>query len=397
MNPISFSRGRRQLMLGLAGGAAALALPTVARSAGQTAAGWTFEALHGFTWSEGSRAVGSLNFGRNGMLYGVHAAGGEQGLGTLFRWNPSDGSFGVVQHFAYSDSGPSAPESGLVTGQDGQLWGTSSFGGEAFRGTIYTVDDYETVTMRCEFAGDSNLFMPQGALLETRPGRFHGTTGDSVFRFDSRNGKVKELYRFNGDVDGRGCDAALVLGPDGRLYGVNSFGGPGNKGTLFRLNLDGSGFEVVKTMTQAMDGQGLSQPLLLASDGYFYGCASSGGAFNRGVVFRLFANGGAYQVMHHFAGGDNDGAYPRCALVEGPDGALYGTTVEGGAAPQSYGTIFRMARNGKVKLLHRFDANGAGGGTPVGALRFGADGWLYGTNQSGGVGHAGVLYRLRAG
>jgi uncharacterized repeat protein (TIGR03803 family) len=388
---IPHSLSRRQAMLGLAGATAALALP---RAALAGPAGWTFEALHGFTWEEGARAVGSPTFGTNGMLYGLHASGGQQGLGTLYRWSPGDGSFAVLENFEYSDSGPSAPESGLVLGHDGMLWGTSSFGGEAFRGTIFTVDAYEQVAMRCEFTGDNNLFSPQGALVEGRPGVFYGTTRDSVYRFNAGTGKVKEIHRFVGS-EGRGCESALVFGPDGRLWGTNPFGGTNDKGTIFRLNTDGSGFEVVKALGQAFDGSGPGGSLLRASDGHLYGVTSGGGAFGRGVAYRVTASGG-FTVLHHFAGGDNDGAYPRCALVEGPDGALYGTTVEGGHAPQSYGTVFRMTRKGKLNLLHRFDGTGAGGATPVGALCFGPDGWLYGTNQSGGVGNAGVLYRLHA-
>lgn len=393
MDHSPFSPGRRRLVVGAAVGAATLGLSHPALAA-RTAAGWTFEALHGFTWAEGSRAVGSLRFGANGLLYGVHAAGGEQGLGTLFRWSPTDGSFAVLQHFAYSDSGPSAPESGLVLGSDGQLWGTSSFGGATFRGTIYTLDGDEQVTMRHEFGVGDQLWSPQGALVEGPAGIFHGTTREAVYRFNVTTARVKEIHRFRDGLDGRGCESALVHGPDGRMYGVNPFGGSGNKPTIFCLNPNGSGFQVLKTLTQPMDGAGLGEPLLFARDGWFYGCASSGGAFNRGVAFRV-STAGQYEVIHHFAGGDNDGAYPRCALVEGPGGALYGTTVEGGDAPQSYGTIFRMTRSGKVKLLHRFSGSGTDGATPVGTLRLGADGWLYGTNQSGGGSHTGVLYRLR--
>lgn len=392
MTPHPFSARRRQLLLGAAAGAATLALPPAARAA-RTAAGWAFEALHGFAWEEGARAVGSVVF-RNGLLYGVHASGGEQGLGTLFRWSPQDGSFAVLQHFAYSDSGPSAPESGLVLGSDGRLWGTSSFGGANFRGTVYAVDEYDQVAMQCEFGVGNTLFSPQGALLEGKPGRYHGTTREAVYRFDAAKGRAEELHRFRNGVDGSGCESALVHGPDDMLYGANPFGGAGNKPTLFRLRPGGGGFQVLKTLSQLGEGAGLGEPLLAAADGWLYGCASGGGAFNRGVVFRLSPTG-VYEVLHHFAGGSNDGAYPRCALVQGPDGAFYGTTVEGGDAPQSYGTIFRMSRSGKVRLLHRFDANGPGGATPVGALCFGPDGWLYGTNQSGNGAHSGTLYRLR--
>ena len=388
-----FAPNRRQTLLALAAGASAALGLGHSALARQVAAGWSSEALHGFTWSEGSRAVGSPVFGPDGALYGVHAMGGERGLGSVFRWSPYDGSFAMLHHFDYTDVGPAEPEAGLIVGSDGLLWGTSLFGGALFRGTIYTLALDGTVTVRAEFGETSTMSMPQGALVEGRPGRFYGTTGASVYRFDAARGKLKELYRFNNATDGSGSDAALVFGADGKLYGCNPNGGSQGHGTLFRINTDGTDFKVLKALDGKWEGSGLGSPLLLASDGMFYGCASGGGVFSRGVVFRLGADG-LYEVLHHFAGGSNDGAYPRAALVEGPDGALYGNTVEGGDAPQSYGTVYRMTKRGKLSLLRRLKENGADGTTPVGALCFGSDGQLYGTDQSGGGGGTGVLYRL---
>jgi uncharacterized repeat protein (TIGR03803 family) len=387
--------GRRQALLGLAALGTTPWLGSIARAGGVAPAGtWPAEVLHGFTWSEGSRAVGTPVFGPDGALYGIHALGGERGLGTLFRWSSADG-FSMVRHFDYADGGPAEPEAGLIVGSDGVMWGTSMFGGTTFQGTIYSVSTDGTVTVRAEFDSSLGMNFPQGALLEGKPGRFYVTTANGVYRFDSRNSKLKVLYRFDGTHDGGGSTAALVRGPDGKLYGTNAQGGKLGHGTLFRLDADGSNFEVLKPLDGKWEGSGLGHPLLLASDGNFYGCTSGGGVFNRGVVFRISLKGHHYEVLHHFAGGSNDGSYPRCALVEGADGALYGNTVEGGAAPQSYGTVFRMTKRGKLSLIHRFSENGDTGATPVGALCFGPDGELYGTNQSGGTGHAGVLHCLR--
>jgi len=326
-----------------------------------------------------------------GAVYGVHAAGGERSLGTLYRWS-SDLGFSVLHHFDYGDGGPASPEAGLILGSDGLLWGSSMFGGSQFAGTVFSATLDGTVTVRAEFDSSLGMNFPQGALIEGKPGRFYGTTANGVYRFDSERGKLKVLHRFEGN-DGGGSTAALIFGADGMLYGTNPSGGEFKQGTIFRLAIDGSGFEVLKAPNGKWEGVGLSDPLLLASDGHFYGCTSGGGVFDRGVVFRLDAEG-HYEVLHHFAGGSNDGAYPRCALVEGADGALYGTTVEGGNAPQSYGTVFRMTKRGKLSLIHRFKEYGATGATPVGALCFGPEGALYGTDQSGGTGQTGVLYRL---
>jgi uncharacterized repeat protein (TIGR03803 family) len=203
---------------------------------------------------------------------------------------------------------------------------------------------------------------------------------------------LKQLFRFSGD-SGNSCQSALAFGHDGKLYGCNPAGGAHGHGTLFRIATDGSGFEVLKALGRRWEGRDLRTPLLLAGDGFFYGCATGGGVFDRGVLFRLGGDGN-YEVMHHFAGGANDGAYPDGGLVEGADGALYGTTLEGGSAPQSFGTVFRLKPGGRPTLIHRFNEHGENGSGPAGALCFGPDGLLYGTDQGGGEGRTGVLYRL---
>lgn len=392
MNPMSRHTGRRQVVLGLAalGGSALLGAPGSAHAAAK----WKLDTLRSFGAEDGSRAVGSPVFGPDGLLYGVHAMGGEHGLGTLFRWSPSDGNFTVLHHLNYATGEPAEPESGLIVGQDGLLWGTSLFGGQQFGGTIYTLATDGTLTIRAEFTSDTGMRMPQGALVEGKPGRFYGTTGESVYRFDARpGGKLKPLHRFAPGTDGSSSQAALVFGSDGKLYGCNMINGPKGKGTVFRLNPDGNQFEVVKAFDGKWDGGDLRAPLLLADDGDLYGCTTSGGVFGRGVAFRLGV-AGDYEVIHHFAGGDNDGAYPDGALIQGPDGDLYGTTLEGGAAPQSYGIVFRMTKRGRLRVIHRFTANGPEGTTPTGSLCFGPGGDLYGTDQSGGQ-SSGALYRLR--
>jgi uncharacterized repeat protein (TIGR03803 family) len=54
------------------------------------------------------------------------------------------------------------------------------------------------------------------------------------------------VHRFtNGTVSGQGLDARLVVGADNALYGTTTFGGGANSGTLFKVNPDGSGFQVL--------------------------------------------------------------------------------------------------------------------------------------------------------
>jgi uncharacterized repeat protein (TIGR03803 family) len=130
-----------------------------------------------------------------------------------------------------------------------------------------------------------------------------------------------------------------------------------------------------------------------APDGTFYGTAEKGGAFARGSVYSMTPDGSGgftFATLHSFIG--PDGAAPRCALVFGSDGNLYGTTSSGGAA--AAGTLFRIAPSGQLTRLHDF-ADG-GGQEPTGVV-FASDGALWGTTKTGGDHGGGTAYRLAAG
>src|SRR6185436_9029817 len=98
-----------------------------------------------------------------------------------------------------------------------------------------------------------------------------------------------------------------------------------------------------------------------------------------------------YEVIYGFTGGD--GAEPFAGLVEGTDGALYGTTSDGGPILFPYGTVFRINKDGTGFLkLHGF--NGSDGGGPFANLIEGSDGAFYGTTLIGGVHGPGVVFKV---
>jgi uncharacterized repeat protein (TIGR03803 family) len=117
------------------------------------------------------------------------------------------------------------------------------------------------------------------------------------------------------------------------------------------------------------------------ADGGIFGTAS-GGPFGAGSVFALVEPAGgptSMQVLHTFTG--TDGRDPNSTLAEGPDGALYGLTMNGGA--YDCGTAYRLTRAGDFSLLHEFTC-GADGKAPLGQLWIDADGTLSGTTVYGG-------------
>jgi hypothetical protein len=73
-------------------------------------------------------------------------------------------------------------------------------------------------------------------------------------------------------------------------------------------------------------------PLLLVSDGLFYGVVRGERFLHRcGLNFRI-AGHGNFDIVHDFETQvDIDGKWPHCELLLDRDGALHGTTTRGGS------------------------------------------------------------------
>lgn len=211
---------------------------------------------------------------------------------------------------------------------------------------------------------------------------------------------------------------ALIAGKDGHLYGALEAGGGKGEGLVFKMKPDGTGYEVLHHFTGCLlGGADGSQPqgLLEGSDGVLYGTTRSGGvkggvlepygldATGNGTVFKVNRDGTGYQVLHAFTGRDGDGLQPHAGLVEGPNGALYGTTLEdsaehGGVVGLGHGTVFTLNKDGSgYRVLYTFGTNPGQGHRPWAGLTIGSDGTLYGTTDGGGQAQQGTVYRLNLG
>ena len=89
---------------------------------------------------------------------------------------------------------------------------------------------------------------------------------------------------------------------------------------------------------------------------------------------------GKETVLHAFTGSPDDGEGPQAGLLRDRAGHFYGTTMIGGTSDR--GTVFKMDRRGRLRLLHSF--MNTDGLWPSSTLVQGTDGSLYGTTQAGG-------------
>jgi uncharacterized repeat protein (TIGR03803 family) len=147
----------------------------------------------------------------------------------------------------------------------------------------------------------------------------------------------------------------------------------------------GSSFEVVSSFETAFFSGRAPSSIRQASDGAFYGTTLAGGAYDRGVLFRMDV-AGAVTPLHNFSGAA-DGARPF-GLVRAADGTFYGLTAEGG------GTVFRFVPGSAPTTVHAFAESD--GRFPV-DLFAASDGNVYGLTVSGGDFGNGTIFVLAPG
>jgi uncharacterized repeat protein (TIGR03803 family) len=108
------------------------------------------------------------------------------------------------------------------------------------------------------------------------------------------------------------------------------------------------------------------------------------------IILSLSAQGQTFTVIHNFAGGPNDGAYPEGPLVRDSGGHLYGASLGG---TLSWGTVFEIFPSGQERVLYNF-LGGADGVNP--SLSFAESGMIVGTTYQGGVNEFGTVFKLNS-
>jgi len=215
------------------------------------------------------------------------------------------------------------------------------------------------------------------------------------------------LHSFNHGSDGASPADRLVLSGN-TLYGTAANGGNANRGTLFAVNTDGTGFTNLHDFT-ATSGLGFNSdgtsPFagLTLFGNTLYGTAENGGSANRGTVFKVNTDGTGFTTLHNFTAGsgsypnvtNSDGAFTYSALVFS-DNTLYGTAYGGGSSGN--GTVFAVKTDGTgFTNLHTFTAlsntTNSDGAVPYAGLILSGN-TLYGTAYRGGHSHHGTLFKI---
>jgi uncharacterized repeat protein (TIGR03803 family) len=349
----------------------------------------SFTTLVSFDGTNGAMPSWALVADGDGAFYGTTLRGGTNDFGMVFRVTQE----GALTNLVALESNPPSI-TGLFHGNDGALYGTSyqPLNSGLTNVPIFAVSIFSVSSNRLsEAASFTTTNHSNTRMIQANDGAFYGTTEQggsfslgSVFRVTANEGLIT-LVNFDG-TNGSYPSDGLVQGSDGRLFGTTQDGGSDDLGVFFALTTGGELTNLVSFNDNSVIYPSPAA-LIQGTDGAFYGTTLFGGDGEYGTVFRVTTNG-ELTVMGSFD--QTNGSQPRASVVEGTDGAFYGTTYYGGA--HGYGTVFRVTPAGQLTSLMSFTHPDAV--QPAFGLVQGTNGDLYGTTYLGGTNNAGTIFRI---
>ncbi|HEX8815057.1 MAG TPA: choice-of-anchor tandem repeat GloVer-containing protein [Terriglobales bacterium] len=316
--------------------------------------------------TDGANPYTDLVADAQGNLYGTTLYGGAENCGTVFELKQT-GS-GWQEQVLYSfpgGTGGAGPGSGLTFDKAGNLYGY-------------------TVGATCVNYGEPNVFKlsPDGKgnwketsiykfssaypklstdLAIDSSGNLFGISEDSIFELapGAKGGwKFQTLYTFQNASDGGEPSTTPVFDPSGNLWGAAALGGPG----ICHASLYSGGCGIVYELSPG-----------------------SGGTWTENVAYN-FARGGGRAVT------PSDGAPSGFILQK--DGSIVATSAAGG---NGLGTVFalRPSQKGLVQIVqHRF-YGGDDGAVPIGRIINTAAGSIFGVTTRSST-NLGTVYQIQA-
>ena len=321
--------------------------------------GFGFEIIHEFfekdsAYYEDDRQGSLILVGS--YFYGTIMYGGTGKLGIIFKIKTDGTGFSLLHTFWGGNYDGYYPIGKLVY-SNSVLYGMTLFGATNSQGTIFKIN------------------------------------------IDGSSYKILHLFKYDG-IDRR-CPSNSLMLSDSLLYGITSEWLSSDDalvdgGIEFRMKIDGTDFKYLRSIQQ-VKWYSYCSSSISKSDSVLYcvtsGYDDNGKNVNKGVLYKLNPDGTGYKALHDFNKIKNDGVYPTGELSQSQD-FIYGITQLGGSF-QGIGSIYRVQKDGsRYEKLRSFQGKPYDGNQPQNGLVI-YKGSVYGTTMWGGKNDVGILFVYR--
>jgi uncharacterized repeat protein (TIGR03803 family) len=334
-----------------------------------------FQKLLDFNGTNGALPYASLIVSES-TLYGISMQGGAYGNGLVFKLNTDGSGFQALKNFEGANG--SKPV-GSLSLQGSNLYGVTMNGGTYDQGTFYKIntDGSQFQTLFHFDADVANAAYPSSNLTYFES-NFYGQTSHG-----GSGGFNGTLYKI--DMDGNN----FTVIKDGGYYGTLTLVGNVlfaiDRFNIYKIDVDGNNYQQLNDFHQ-LNGENSSGSLLNFNNTLY--AHVPGGEYNYGVLFKAKTDGTEFEKIKDFTA-TNTGYNTFGSLVL-TNGKSYGITAQGGV--YNKGVIYSVDHDGtNYHVLHDF--NGADGSSPNSTLMLsGKD--MYGTTLLGGSNQSGVIFKI---
>ncbi|KAI9452623.1 hypothetical protein F5148DRAFT_1289542 [Russula earlei] len=345
----------------------------------------TYAKLYDMATATGASSNGTLTL-YNNKFYGLTLSGGTGGQGVLFCFDPATNAYTVIRNYS-SASGFGLQAAGRMIVANGILYGVSA-GGDNGLGQLFSYNDAGSVYTNL-FAFTGSQYEPLGIVLYNNV--LYGVTYEGgaefyggVFSFDPATSAYHEIMSFT--VASGGSSLGNIMVCNNKLMGIGAT-------SIYQVTPNGT-YTDVQDFTASTPPLAVSSfygTLLLASSPALppklWGMTSNGGTGGSGAIFSMDTSGSNLQVKYSFIGAAGNTPMGTLTAV---GTKLYGVTQSGGVNSDGVIFSFDTATGTYTKL---YDFNATNGTYPIEGLCAGySNGKLYGITSAGGANGKGVIY-----
>jgi uncharacterized repeat protein (TIGR03803 family) len=367
-----------------------------------------FTAQSGTATAGANPASGLLKVG--GFFWGTAASGATNGAGTIYTVNIATGAVQTVLEVAGSaTSGIAAPVSALTGAEAGapiHLWclgRDNTANAPALLRFALATSDFDTKTPINDAAATPRGQGPISRLVDDGSGLLWGTTslggsaGAGAIFTVTAGGTAATVTSFTPGTLGNFPKGGLVSdGTD--LWGTTIAGGANNVGTIYKVGIASHLVQKVSDFSNLV-GRAPAGELVDDGQGFFWGVTQNGGDNDKGTIFKVEKATGNLNPVVAFTGtaGGIPGRVPTGTLVEDNHGVFWGMTGAGGG--DDLGTVFKVDKAGNFTSVASFTNATAGtrGRYPLATLYHDGSGTLWGTTSRGAASGYGALFKIDAG